>query len=82
MEFVNLVFINFRKSVISPDILLSLHCSFLGGLCHSVHDILVLQPGIEASPPSVEAWSLNHWSTVEVLKWHAFLNLFFNYVFF
>ncbi|XP_057389546.1 zinc finger protein 320-like isoform X2 [Balaenoptera acutorostrata] len=33
--------------------------------------ILVPRPGIEAAPPAVEAWSLNHWTTREVpsLTW-------------
>ena len=29
---------------------------------------LVPQAGIEPAPPAVEAWSLNHWTTKEVLK--------------
>ena len=29
--------------------------------------VLVLQPGIEPVPPAVEPWSLNHWTTREVL---------------
>ena len=36
---------------------------FLATLC----GILVPQPGIEPVPPAVEAWSLNHWTTREVL---------------
>ena len=28
--------------------------------------ILVPQPGIPPTPPALEAWSLNHWSTREV----------------
>ena len=28
--------------------------------------ILVPQPGIEPAPPTMEAWSLNHWTTREV----------------
>ena len=28
--------------------------------------ILVPRPGIEPTPPAVEAWSLNHWTTREV----------------
>ena len=31
-------------------------------------EILVLQPGIEPMPPAVEAQSLNHWTSSEVLK--------------
>ena len=30
--------------------------------------ILVPQPGIEAMPPALEVWSLNHWTTREVLS--------------
>ena len=29
---------------------------------------LVPQPRIELTPPAVEAWSLNHWATREVLE--------------
>ena len=29
--------------------------------------ILVPQPGMEPMPPALEAWSLNHWTTWEVL---------------
>ena len=29
---------------------------------------LVPQPGIELMPPALEAWSLNHWTAVEVPK--------------
>ena len=28
--------------------------------------ILVPQPGVKPTPPAVEAWSLNHWTTREV----------------
>ena len=30
--------------------------------------ILVPRPGIETAPPALEAWSLNHWTTREVLN--------------
>ena len=33
---------------------------------HSVHD-LSSQIRIEPAPPAVETWSLNHWTTKEVL---------------
>ena len=33
---------------------------------HSTLDILVPWPGIEPTPPALEAWSLNHWATSEV----------------
>ena len=36
------------------------------GLCHVACGILVTQPGIEPRPPALEAWSLNHWATIEV----------------
>ena len=36
-------------------------------LCPRACGILVPGPGIEPSPPAVEAWSLNHWTTREVL---------------
>ena len=36
---------------------------------HSVaRGISVLLPGIESSPPALEVWSLNHWTTREVTK--------------
>ena len=34
--------------------------------------ILVPRPGIKPTPPALEAWSLNHWTTREVLN-SAFL---------
>ena len=34
--------------------------------CCTACGILVPRPGIEAAPPAVEAWSLNHWTTGEV----------------
>ena len=34
---------------------------------------LVLQPGMEAVLPAVEAQSLNHWTSREVLKNHTFI---------
>ena len=33
---------------------------------HAVWGILVLWPGIKSMPASVEAWSLDHWTTREV----------------
>ena len=33
---------------------------------HAARGILVPQPGLEPTPPAVEAWSLNHWTTREV----------------
>ena len=30
--------------------------------------ILVPQPGIELAPPAFEVWSLDHWTTIEVLS--------------
>ena len=30
--------------------------------------ILIPRPGIEATPPSLELWSLNHWITREALE--------------
>jgi len=34
--------------------------------------ILVLQPRIEPTPPTVKGWSLNHWNTREVLTQKVF----------
>ena len=44
--------------------------SFWGGDCSTKHacGILVPQPGIEPMSPEVEAWSLNHWTTRDVLE--------------
>ena len=40
---------------------------FLGGaLCDLAYGTLVPQLGIRLMPPTVEAWSLNHWTTREV----------------
>ena len=30
------------------------------------YGILVPCPGIEPAPPAMEAWSLNHWTTMQV----------------
>ena len=35
-------------------------------LDHATWWILVPQPGIKPMPPSMEVWSLNHWTTKEV----------------
>ena len=32
------------------------------------HGLLVLRPEIEPAPPVLEVWSLNHWTTREVLR--------------
>ena len=37
------------------------------------YGILVPKPQIEPTPPAVEAWSLNHWTTKEVLKGRTFI---------
>ena len=39
---------------------------FIFWLHHAAFGILVPQPGIEPSPPALEAQSLNHWTTREV----------------
>ena len=46
--------------------------------CHFVCRILVSPPGIEPTPPALEVWSLNHWTTREgpsmcpaVPCWHS-----------
>ena len=38
---------------------------------HEACGILVPQPGVEPMPPAVEAWSLSHWTTREVLHTHT-----------
>ena len=35
--------------------------------CHVARGILDPQPGMETSPLALEVWSLNHWTTREVL---------------
>ena len=37
-------------------------CYFAFWPCHAACGILVPQPGIEPTPPAVEAWSPNHWT--------------------
>ena len=32
---------------------------------HEACGLLVLQPGIEPTPPVLETWSVNHWATGE-----------------
>ena len=46
--------------------LFCLFCFIFWLLCPGC-GILVPSPGIEPVPPGVEAWSLNHWTTREVL---------------
>ena len=36
------------------------------GVGHAAYGILVPRPGIEPTPPAVEAWNLNHWTAKEV----------------
>ena len=50
-------------------------CGFLWP-CHMACGILVPQPGIEPGAPALEAWSLNHWTTLirvfyHIKKWFA-----------
>ena len=33
---------------------------------HVAYEILVLQPRMEPTPPALEAWSLNQWTTREI----------------
>ena len=37
-------------------------------LYHVACGIIVPQPGMEPVPPTLEAWSLNHWSTVDQIS--------------
>ena len=47
--------------------------SILGGeACCAACGILVPQPGMEPMPPTVEAWSLNHWTAREFPKEHVY----------
>ena len=48
---------------------------FLAAPC-AAYRILVPRPGIEPVPPTVEAWSPNHWTAREVLT--CCLTLFLN----
>ena len=36
--------------------------------CHTMQHGELLQPGVESSPSTVEAWNLSHWTTREVLR--------------
>ena len=49
-------------------------CIFIHSCVHlaAARGILVPWPGIEPSPPAVEAWSLNHWTTREVPTPHIY----------
>ena len=56
----------------SPSCIREKHCFFfflifIFSPCRVACGILVPQPGIEPVPPAVKAWSLNHWTTREVL---------------
>ena len=43
---------------------------FLFWPCYLARGILVPQPRIEPKPPVLEAWSLNHWTAVEVWQFN------------
>ena len=47
--------------------ILNLTFFFFFGPCHVSHEILVPLPGVEPVLPAMEAWSLNSWTTREVL---------------
>ena len=50
-------------------------------LHHMAYGILVPQPGIEHVPPALVSWSLNHWTTREVLYFVIFITIImFSYV--
>ena len=51
--------------IFSPRLYLAFYFAFW--LCCTACGGLVPQPGIKAMPPAVEAWSLNHWTSREVL---------------
>ena len=38
-------------------------------LCHVTYRILIPRQGIEPSPPALEAWSLNDWTTMKGQAW-------------
>ena len=38
---------------------------------HAACGISVPQPGVEPTPPALEAWNLNHWIAREVLHWDS-----------
>ena len=39
---------------------------------HKAYGVLALWPGIKPLPPTLEVWSLNHWTTREVLRSYFF----------
>ena len=51
-------------------------CLFVFWPRHTACGILVPQPGTKSVPPAVEAWSLNHWNSGEVLTLSS-LNQYF-----
>ena len=54
-------------------------CLFCFWLLCAACGILVSWPGIEPTPPAVEAWSLNHWTTREVLFYSSVCKLLFSF---
>ena len=55
-SFINLIFFNVSHRVSRPAFY----------FVHAACGILVSQPGMEAAPLALAAWSLNHWTTKEV----------------
>ena len=53
---------------------------FVFWLCHTACGILFLWPGIELVPPTLEVWSLNHWTAREVPKNDFFFFFYFGVV--
>ena len=55
-----------RQSFFFYELYLFLMCIYFLAVPYSTCGILVSQPGIQPTPPALEAWSPNHWTTREV----------------
>ena len=43
-------------------------CLFCLFFCHTMQHGELMQPQVESSPSTVEAWNLSHWTAGEVLR--------------
>ena len=60
------------KYLLRSSVHLKFVCFFPFWSCHTACGILVPQLGTKTLLPTVEAWSLNHWTTRKVLIWVKF----------
>ena len=61
----------FHRAYLSINFCVYWHIFVFGS---TVWHVEVPWPGIKRLPPAVETWSLNHWTTGEVLYWHIFVS--------